>query len=65
MQYIRDIHAAKRNAKLPVISFEFFPPKGEQGTERLLDYFRGRTVLLLEPDIDPTRAVPYRPVTPP
>ena len=36
MQYIRDIHAAKREAKRPVISFEFFPPKTEEGDQNLL-----------------------------
>jgi len=37
MQYIRDIHAAKRDAKLPVISFEFFPPKTDEGDRNLLE----------------------------
>src|SRR6185369_1561616 len=37
MQYIRDIHAAKRDAKRPVISFEFFPPKTEEGDRNLLE----------------------------
>src|SRR5438067_4658348 len=36
MQYIRDIHEAKRAAKRPVISFEFFPPKTEEGDHNLL-----------------------------
>src|SRR6266581_7963540 len=36
MQYIRDIHAAKREANRPVISFEFFPPKTEEGDQNLL-----------------------------
>ncbi len=36
MPYIRDIHAAKREAKRPVISFEFFPPKTPEGDENLL-----------------------------
>src|SRR2546422_8248608 len=36
MQFIRDIHAAKRDAKRPVISFEFFPPKTEEGDRNLL-----------------------------
>src|SRR5437667_9642263 len=36
MQYIRDIHAAKRAAKQPVISFEFFPPKTDEGDHTLL-----------------------------
>jgi methylenetetrahydrofolate reductase (NADPH) len=37
MQYIRDIHAAKRDLKQPVISFEFFPPKTEEGDRALLE----------------------------
>src|SRR3989442_9703426 len=37
MQYIRDIHAARRDAKLPVISFEFFPPKTDEGDRNLLE----------------------------
>src|ERR1051325_7762307 len=36
MQYIRDIHAAKRASKRPVISFEFFPPKTDAGDHNLL-----------------------------
>jgi methylenetetrahydrofolate reductase (NADPH) len=36
MQLIRDIHAAKRAAGQPVISFEFFPPKTEEGDRTLL-----------------------------
>src|SRR2546422_2488710 len=36
MQFIRDIHAAKRDAKRPVISFEFFPPKTDEGDQNLL-----------------------------
>src|SRR5947199_3811892 len=36
MQFIRDIHAAKRDAKRPVISFEFFPPKTPEGDQNLL-----------------------------
>src|SRR6266567_7414610 len=36
MQYIRDIHAAKRESKRPVISFEFFPPKTPEGDQNLL-----------------------------
>src|SRR5882762_3862141 len=49
MQYIRDIHAARRDAKLPVISFEFFQPKTEEGDRNLLE----RTIpalLQLKPD---------------
>ena len=37
MQFIRDIYAAKRAAGRPVISFEFFPPKTEEGDRNLLD----------------------------
>src|SRR3989442_10026492 len=37
IQYIRDIHAAARDAKRPVISFEFFPPKTEEGDRNLLE----------------------------
>src|SRR5437667_5350186 len=36
MQFIRDIHAAKRAANRPVISFEFFPLKTEDGDQNLL-----------------------------
>ena len=35
MQFIRDIHAAAAG-KRPVISFEFFPPKTEEGDRALL-----------------------------
>ncbi len=31
MQFIRDIYAAKKATKHPVISFEFFPPKTDEG----------------------------------
>ncbi len=37
MQFIRDIHAAKRIANRLVISFEFFPPKTEEGDHALLE----------------------------
>src|SRR5450755_2701267 len=37
MQFIRDIYAAKRTAKKPVISFEFFPPKTDEGDRNLLE----------------------------
>jgi methylenetetrahydrofolate reductase (NADPH) len=37
MQLIRDIYAAKRAAGKPVISFEFFPPKTEEGDKNLLE----------------------------
>lgn len=36
MQFIRDIHAAKLG-KAPVISFEFFPPKTEEGDRNLIE----------------------------
>lgn len=36
MQLIRDIYAAKRAAGKPVISFEFFPPKTDEGDRALL-----------------------------
>jgi methylenetetrahydrofolate reductase (NADPH) len=36
MQFIRDIYAAKRAAKKPAISFEFFPPKTDEGDRSLL-----------------------------
>jgi len=37
MQFIRDIYAAKIAAKKPVISFEFFPPKTDEGDRTLLE----------------------------
>jgi methylenetetrahydrofolate reductase (NADH) len=37
VQFIRDIYAAKIAAKKPVISFEFFPPKTEEGDRALLE----------------------------
>jgi methylenetetrahydrofolate reductase (NADPH) len=36
MQFIRDIHDAKRG-NAPVISFEFFPPKTDEGDRNLLE----------------------------
>ena len=36
MQLVRDIYAAKRIAAKPVISFEFFPPKTDEGVRNLL-----------------------------
>ena len=36
MQLIRDIYAAKGAAGRPVISFEFFPPKTEEGDRNLM-----------------------------
>jgi methylenetetrahydrofolate reductase (NADPH) len=48
-QFIRDIHAARLAAGKPVISFEFFPPKTDEGDRNLLE----KTVpalLQLKPD---------------
>src|SRR5665213_3176710 len=36
MEFIRDIHARKAAARQPVISFEFFPPKTDEGDRNLL-----------------------------
>lgn len=40
MQFIRDIYAAKRTANRPVISFEFFPTKTDEGERTLM----GKTI---------------------
>jgi methylenetetrahydrofolate reductase (NADPH) len=37
MQLVRDIYAAKAAAGRPVISFEFFPPKTDEGDRNLLE----------------------------
>src|ERR1051325_8987366 len=37
MQFIRDIHEACRAAGRPAISFEFFPPKTDEGDRNLLE----------------------------
>jgi methylenetetrahydrofolate reductase (NADPH) len=37
MQFIRDIHARKAALRQPVISFEFFPPKTDEGDRMLLE----------------------------
>lgn len=37
MQFIRDIYAAKQASNRPVVSFEFFPPKTEEGDRNLLE----------------------------
>lgn len=37
MQFVRDIFAARRAARKPVISFEFFPPKTDEGDRTLLE----------------------------
>ena len=37
MKFIRDIHAECRTAGRPAVSFEFFPPKTEEGERALFD----------------------------
>ena len=37
MQFIRDIYAAKAAQRKPVISFEFFPPRTDEGDRNLLE----------------------------
>src|SRR5438105_4038151 len=37
MQLVRDIYASKRAAGQPVISFEFFPPKTDEGDRTLFE----------------------------
>ena len=37
MQFVRDIYAAKGAARRPVVSFEFFPPKTDEGDRNLLE----------------------------
>ena len=37
MELIRDIHARKTAAGQPVVSFEFFPPKTDEGDRALLE----------------------------
>jgi methylenetetrahydrofolate reductase (NADPH) len=37
MEFIRDIYASKRAANQPVISFEFFPPKTDEGDRNLFE----------------------------
>jgi methylenetetrahydrofolate reductase (NADPH) len=37
MHFIRDIYATKPTAKRPVVSFEFFPPKTDEGDRNLLE----------------------------
>ena len=37
MEFIRDIHARRAAARQPVVSFEFFPPKTEEGDRALLE----------------------------
>src|SRR5271168_4723962 len=48
-QLIRDIHAARLAAGKPVISFEFFPPKTDEGDRNLLEKTIP-TLLQLKPD---------------
>lgn len=49
MRFIRDIFAAKHDRGRPVISFEFFPPKTDEGQAYLLDVTIP-TLIELEPD---------------
>jgi methylenetetrahydrofolate reductase (NADH) len=49
VQFIRDIHAARRGSKRPVVSFEFFPPKTEEGDRALLEKTLP-ALLRLQPD---------------
>src|ERR1700742_2569852 len=37
MQFIRDIYATRMAARKPVISFEFFPPKTDEGDRNLVE----------------------------
>jgi len=37
MQSVRDIYTAKKAAAKPVVSFEFFPPKTDEGDQALLE----------------------------
>ena len=37
VQFVRDLYAARRAAGRPVISFEFFPPKTDEGDRNLLE----------------------------
>jgi methylenetetrahydrofolate reductase (NADPH) len=37
MRFIRDIHARKAALRQPVVSFEFFPPKTDEGDRALLE----------------------------
>ena len=37
MQQVRDIYATNGTAGQPVISFEFFPPKTDEGDRNLLE----------------------------
>ncbi|MEY2409319.1 MAG: methylenetetrahydrofolate reductase [Verrucomicrobiota bacterium] len=37
VQLIRDIHAARKTSKRPVVSFEFFPPRTDEGDRSLIE----------------------------
>src|SRR6202451_2813166 len=37
MEFVRDILSARRAANRPVVSFEFFPPKTDEGDRSLLE----------------------------
>ena len=37
IQFIQDIFAAEKRGRRPVISFEFFPPKTDEGDRNLLE----------------------------
>lgn len=49
MQFIRDIHSACRAASRPAVSFEFFPPKTEEGDRNLMEKTLP-ALLALKPD---------------
>ena len=49
MQFIRDIYATRHAARRPVISFEFFPPRTEEGDLALLEKHIP-TLLQVKPD---------------
>ena len=49
MQFIRDIHSACRAAHRPAVSFEFFPPKTDEGDRNLMDKTLP-ALLALKPD---------------
>src|SRR6266576_1205488 len=48
-QLVRDIYAAKATARKPVISFEFFPPKTDEGDRNLMEKTLP-ALLTLKPD---------------
>ncbi len=54
MQLVRDIHAAKLAARQPVISFEFFPPRTEEGDRALLEKTIPALLQLESPIIAPS-----------